>query len=532
MNQVQDILVVKNLERRFGGIAAVDVVHLAVREGEITSLIGPNGAGKTTLFNVLTGFDRAQSGSWYFDGKEISSSGASGIAKLGMVRTFQLTKTLEKLTVLENIMLGAQHHRGEALTIAPLHWLWGKRERESELLARTLLKDVRLDDYAQAPAGILSGGQRKLLELARAIMSRPKLIMMDEPMAGVNPALREKLLEQIQSIQANGASVLLIEHDMDVVREVSDRVVCLSEGRVIATGTAEEVASDANVVEAYLGADDAPTTTKDRGSATAASRLSIETPRGVEEERAAVMEAKEIVAGYIPGVDILQGCSVRVEAGELVGVLGPNGAGKSTLIKAMFGRAKTRGGQFNLYGENVNGLPDHELIKRGVGYVSQNHNVFPRLTVEENLRMGLYVSPRRWQRRRDEIVDIFPGLKNIFKRRAGNLSGGERQVVSLGRAMMLEPSLLILDEPSAGLAPVIQAEVFDHIRRLNISGVSTLMVEQNARQCLAVCDRGYILDQGKNAYTGTGDELLADEKVVNLYLGSLGTESRTLSTTE
>ncbi|MFD5740728.1 ABC transporter ATP-binding protein [Streptomyces massasporeus] len=239
------------------------------------------------------------------------------------------------------------------------------------------------------------------------------------------------------------------------------------------------------------------------------------------EEQAPVLAADDIVAGYVPGVDVLRGCSVEVRPGEVVGVIGPNGAGKSTLVKAVFGLLRVRGGTVRLRGEDVTGRPAHELVRRGVGYVPQLQNVFPTLTVEENLRMGVYLRPKDHARRVTAIEELFPVLADRRRQKAGAMSGGERQMLAMARALMMEPQLLLLDEPSAGLSPLHQDHVFDRCRMINSAGVAVLMVEQNARRCLQLCDRGYVLDQGRNAYTGTGTALLHDEKVIELYLGTL-----------
>ncbi|MFF7871119.1 ABC transporter ATP-binding protein [Streptomyces qaidamensis] len=238
-------------------------------------------------------------------------------------------------------------------------------------------------------------------------------------------------------------------------------------------------------------------------------------------EQAPVLSADGIVAGYVPGVDVLRGCSVEVRPGEVVGVIGPNGAGKSTLVKAVFGLLRVRGGTVRLRGEDVTGRPAHEMVRRGVGYVPQLQNVFPTLTVEENLRMGVYLRPRDQARRVAAVEELFPLLADRRKQKAGAMSGGERQMLAMARALMMEPQLLLLDEPSAGLSPLHQDHVFDRCRMINSAGVAVLMVEQNARRCLQLCDRGYVLDQGRNAYTGTGTALLHDEKVIELYLGTL-----------
>jgi branched-chain amino acid transport system ATP-binding protein len=236
-----------------------------------------------------------------------------------------------------------------------------------------------------------------------------------------------------------------------------------------------------------------------------------------------VVHIDNVVAGYLPGVNILNGCSLVAEQGELIGIIGPNGAGKSTLLKAIFGQVNIRSGSVILEGEDITGLRANKLVQRGVGMVPQTNNVFPSLTIEENLQMGLYQRPGAYKERLEFVTGIFAELGKRLKQRAGSLSGGERQMVAMSRALMMDPKVLLLDEPSAGLSPVRQDEAFIRVSEINKAGVTTIMVEQNARRCLQICDRGYVLDQGRDAYTGSGRDLLNDPKVTELYLGTLGT---------
>jgi len=235
----------------------------------------------------------------------------------------------------------------------------------------------------------------------------------------------------------------------------------------------------------------------------------------------AVLRADELVAGYFPGVNILNGTDLYCHEGELVGIIGPNGAGKSTFLKALFGLVKIRSGSVTLKGEEITGLRADRLVRQGVGFVPQNNNVFPSLTIEENLEMGCFQDSKRFKERFDVVTDLFPALGTRRAQRAGSLSGGERQMVAMGRALMMDPSVLLLDEPSAGLSPAMQDEVFLRTRQINKTGTSVVMVEQNAARCLQICDRAYVLDQGRNAYTGTGKDLATDPKVIELYLGTL-----------
>ena len=238
-------------------------------------------------------------------------------------------------------------------------------------------------------------------------------------------------------------------------------------------------------------------------------------------EKTPVVHAKDLHAGYLPGINILNGCSLVANEGDLIGIIGPNGAGKSTLLKAIFGQVNIREGQVLLNGEDITNFKANKLVSKGVAFVPQTNNVFPSLTIEENLQMGVFQTPKRFAERFEFVTEIFPDLGKRRAQRAGSLSGGERQMVAMGRALMIDPSVLLLDEPSAGLSPVRQDEAFLRVKEVNQAGVTIIMVEQNARRCLQICDRAYVLDQGKDAYTGTGRELLNDPKMIDLYLGNL-----------
>ncbi len=251
---------------------------------------------------------------------------------------------------------------------------------------------------------------------------------------------------------------------------------------------------------------------------------STEATGGAVDNRKVVVHVDNITAGYLPGVNILTDCSLTARDGELIGIIGPNGAGKSTLLKSIFGLVKVRSGKISLYGDEITNFKANKLVAKGVGFVPQTNNVFPTLTIEENLQMGIFLRPKEFAHRRDFVVSIFPELGKRLGQRAGSLSGGERQMVAMSRALMMSPEVILLDEPSAGLSPVRQAEAFLRVKEINKAGVTTIMVEQNARRCLQICDRGYVLDQGTDAYEGTGRELLNDPKVIGLYLGTLGQE--------
>ena len=279
------ILVADGITRQFGGLTAVDVEHIEIQQGAITALIGPNGAGKTTFFNLLTGFDQPDSGTWSFNGTSLSGIAAHRVARMGMVRTFQLTKALSKLTVIENMRLGATGQRGENMFRALFKSIWGNQERDITERADDLLTRFKLDAKREDFAGSLSGGQRKLLEMARALMVGPEMVMLDEPMAGVNPALTQSLLGHVKDLREDGMTVLFVEHDMDMVRDISDWVIVMAQGKVIAEGPPDSVMGDQRVIDAYLGQHhDAALTEEEEQQVLADAEIALEKERAEAEE--------------------------------------------------------------------------------------------------------------------------------------------------------------------------------------------------------------------------------------------------------
>jgi branched-chain amino acid transport system ATP-binding protein len=247
------ILVVDRVARRFGGLTAVDVEHIEVQRGSITALIGPNGAGKSTFFNLLTGFDQPDEGTWSFNGQSLAGVPSHKVARRGMVRTFQLTKALSRLTVMQNMLLGATGQKGESFLRAIFPPLWRSQEKANTERAEELLRRFKLDAKRDDFAGTMSGGQRKLLEMARSLMVGPEMVMLDEPMAGVNPALTQSLLGHVKALREDGMTVLFVEHDMDMVRDISDWVIVMAQGKVIAEGPPDEIMANEAVIDAYLG---------------------------------------------------------------------------------------------------------------------------------------------------------------------------------------------------------------------------------------------------------------------------------------
>src|SRR5918997_781148 len=447
------ILVADAISRRFGGLTAVSVDHCEIERGAITALIGPNGAGKTTFFNLLTGFDKPNSGGWTFDGTPLAGLPSYRVARLGMVRTFQLTKALARLTVIDNMRLGA-----DGAPPAPdARRADGGRE-----------PGAGADDHRPRRA-VARGRAHRALRRARhgRRAHHQRLGGGDERGRGHRRGTSQRDRDELTGHR---------------------RVPGCAPRHPARPGRAGPPARRGAGPGGRRAAGQARRTRHRRGDRTVTVDTDPVEDAGSADGRAVVLEATEVVAGYIPGVNILSGTNLQLHDGELVGVIG---------------------------------LKAHELVSRGIGYVPQVENVFPRLSIEENLQMGVYQTPKRFDERFEVVATMFPRLAARRKQRAGSLSGGERQMLSMGRALMADPQVLLLDEPSAGLSPALQDEVFINCRRINDAGVSIVMVEQNANRCLQICHRGYVLDQGRNAYTDTGQALLTDPKVIELYLGTL-----------
>ena len=498
------MLEVSGLSRTFGGLRAVDGVSFTVREGEIVGLIGPNGAGKTTLFNLVTGFLPPTAGRVRFRGADITRWSPDRVAAAGIARTFQNIRLFRGMTAAENVVVG-QHVR-TAATLADAVFAtprYRAEERETRARARELLELVDLADRAAVPARALAYGDQRRLEIARALATQPRLLLLDEPAAGMNTAETQALMTLIHRLRdERGLTVLLIEHDMKLVMGVCDRIVVLNFGRTIAEGAPDQVRRDPHVIEAYLG-----TQTERLREARAAS------------PEAPVLSVENVTAGYAAG-DVLHGVSLEVGAGQIVTLIGANGAGKTTLLRTISGLVRPRGGTIRLRGRAVGGVRPDRIAGLGVAHVPEGRQVLARMTVLDNLRAGSFA-------RRDGAVEQdlaamlarFPELGERRTQIAGTLSGGEQQMLAIARGLMARPTLLMLDEPSLGLAPRIVARIFGIIREVNGEGTPILLVEQNAQLALETADQGYVLETGRIVRADRADRLLGDEAVRRAYLG-------------
>ena len=467
-------LAVRNLGISFGGVRAAHDVALEAKPGEVTSLIGPNGAGKTTVLNMLSGFYRPDAGSIRIGELEIQGMPAWRIARAGVARTYQTTQLFGSMSVAENLAIA------------------GGAEGLAAFVGYAGNLDARASDLPHV--------DKRLVEIARALATRPSVLLLDEPAAGLSAEDKTRLARLLRRIADAGIAVVLVEHDMSVVMGISDRVIVLDAGIRIAAGTPAEVQRDPAVRKAYLGE------AQERRAAQARQR------------GAPLLEIGRLAAGY--GAEpVLKEIDLRVDDGEMVAVLGANGAGKSTLMRAIAGLHRPVGGEIALDGGDLAREPAHRVVRRGAVLVPEGRQVFAELSVLDNLALGAF-SRKTWDRAEvDAMLERFPRLRERLNQRAGLLSGGEQQMLAIARGLMAKPRLLLLDEPSLGLAPQVVNDLFDALDRLRAESVTILLVDQMAGLALALADRAYVIEGGRIVASGPAAEIATEGTLEKAYLG-------------
>ncbi|HEY2441365.1 MAG TPA: ATP-binding cassette domain-containing protein [Solirubrobacteraceae bacterium] len=519
---MSNLIEVTGVSKSYGGVHALSVCDLQVREGEINGLIGPNGSGKTTLFNVITGYERIQQGQVHFNGTEITNAPPDRVFKLGIGRTFQLTRMFARLTVLENMLVATQRREGWLRGVMRLAGSANERKRAMELL-----DFVGITRLAHEPAGNLSFGQRKLLELASLLVADPAILLLDEPAGGVNPTLIGHLADRIRDLNRAGKTILVVEHNMEFVMSLCSRITVLSQGRALISGTPAEVRTDPAVLDAYLGGEDDPETQRElaedvrQHEHSGVSVMPVRTPprERLGDDRA-LLSLKGVTAGY-GGGDILKQVTLDVPRGGITCVVGPNGAGKSTLMATISGLLRPREGEIRFAGDLVSGHTPKQILARGIAQIPQAHSLFGDMTVRENVEMGAFtVKDAAVVRARLKAVEeLYPIVRDRAGEKAGSLSGGQQRLVEFARCLMLDPELIMLDEPSMGLDPQTRHMVFDMIELMNSQGKTILLVEQNARAGLKLSSHGVVLENGVIRLTGSGREVLEHPEIGALYLG-------------
>ena len=544
------ILSTEGLTKRFGSLVANDGLSVTVEADTIHGIMGPNGSGKSTFFNTVTGFYRPDGGTVRFDGEDVTGWKPDEIARRGLARTFQIPSPFEDLTVRENLLAVFTGGLRSGVRVPD-----EKRSR-----ADKLLELLEIDHVADQEAGGVSGGQEKLLELGRILMLEPACVMLDEPTAGVNPSLRNRLLDHLETLNDRGTTFVIIEHDMRVIADVCDRVTVFNQGQVLVEGDFESVTSDERVRDAYLGGaadhdasletlieeeeetgsaavDDAATdpTPAAAGGAVAtgsagassgvaatgatASTASARSEVGAASDGESWLVGENLVSGY-GNHRVVDGVSVESRDGVTC-VFGPNGSGKSTLLKTLAGVVPAWEGTVRHRGTDLTGNRPAENVHRGVTMLPQDGGIFGNLTVRENLLLGGYTVDDGAVREEwfDEVLSAFPELEGKLDKKARSLSGGQQMMLSYGRAMMTGAEVYLLDEPSSGLAPSLIDQVFEMTRRLVESGAQVVLIEQNVREALRIADYVYILAQGQLQFEGTPDDLTDEDDLVELYLG-------------
>jgi ABC-type branched-subunit amino acid transport system ATPase component len=529
---MSNLIQVKGVSKAYGGVKALSLCNLDVSAGEINGLIGPNGSGKTTLFNVVTGYERIQQGQVYFNGSEITNAPPDRVFKLGIGRTFQLTRLFMRLSVLENMLVATQRKEGWLRGVMRLAGSANEKRHAMELL-----DFVGITRLAHEPAGNLSYGQRKLLELASLLVADPAVLLLDEPAGGVNPTLIAHLADRIRQLNRGGKTILIVEHNMEFVMSLCSRITVLSQGNALISGAPDEVRADPAVLDAYLGGEDDPSTQLEladgavhaHGGRPSATVTPVRTPpRKRLGDSNALLALSGITAGY-GGGDILKQVSLEVPRGSITCVVGPNGAGKSTLMATISGLLAPREGEIRFDGDLVSGLSPKQILGRGIAQIPQAHSLFGDMTVRENVEMGAFtVNDNMLVRKRLAAVEeLYPIVRERADEKAGSLSGGQQRLVEFARCLMLDPALIMFDEPSMGLDPQTRQMVFEMIELMNRQGKTILLVEQNARAGLRLSSRGIVLENGMVRLKGSGQEVLEHPEIGALYLGGAVTAGAT-----
>jgi ABC-type branched-subunit amino acid transport system ATPase component len=514
---VTALLTTDDVSVRFGGLHALDGVSLDVEPGHVTGLIGPNGAGKTTLFNVVTGLQPPNAGRIVLDGTDITTAKPHRRARLGIGRTFQRLETFGTLSTRDNVLVAAEMRRG-----------WSRERSDAAMGVDEIIDRVGLRGVADERVDQLPTGMARLVELARALASQPRVLLLDEPSSGLNEAETRTLGSLLQELASDGLAVLLVEHDMSFVMGTCAHIHVLDFGRVIAIGPPHQIQADPTVRAAYLGAGDedaAPAVDGSSGSGPGDQPVALATVIAEQHEQraasaqpdpaTAALALRSVTAAY-GSIDVLDGVDMTLMPGQVYALLGPNGAGKSTTLRVASGQLAPTGGEVWYAGHKVNGASADHLARNGLCLVPEGRGIFPNLTVTENLRMATYTgTPLRDVLER--AFERFPRLGERNKQVAGTLSGGEQQMLAMARAMAVDPKVLLLDELSMGLAPLIVEDLYEVVARIAAEDVSILVVEQFAHEVLDVAEVAAIMLNGRIGYVGSPKEI--GEQLDAAYLG-------------
>jgi branched-chain amino acid transport system ATP-binding protein len=488
----EPILVAEGLTRSFGGVTAVNNVDLVVHPGELVGIMGPNGAGKSTFFSLVAGARKPSSGKLHVCGKDFTKISLGEAARYGVGLAHQIPKPFRKLTVRQNVDIASY--------VLP-------RSRRKAAVDYAL-EVSGLTDRQDKLAGELGLLELKRLEIARVLALEPKLVLLDEVAAGLNESDLDELIDLVRKVHATGKTVILVEHVQEVIHKLAQRVVVLEWGSKLTEGTPEAVSKDPRVIEIYLG------------SSENESALKREKQAPGSEQRLAV---SGLSAGYGP-IKVLDNVSFDVAQGEILTVLGANGAGKTTLAKTLEGMVKARSGSVVFKGQTVTDVPTYARQRLGLALVPEGRRLFGELTVKENLRLGLksergFKATHKDQSPLDKVYELFPKLIELNDRPAGQLSGGEQQMVAVGRALAGEPDVIIFDELSLGLAPIVVDRLLEAVVKIANWGMSVVLIEQNIHKAMAVADKILVLKRGEVVFSGKPSDF-SEEELQRAYLGA------------
>ncbi len=497
------IIETRALTKRYGGVTATDNMDLSIPRGEVYGVIGPNGAGKSTLVGLLGGAIKASAGTIIYDGEDITALPAPERARRGIGRTYQIPRPFLDMTVAENLKVAL-------FSIDPLISTGKVRGEVDAILARTGLSDA-----VNIVARNLPLLRRKRLEVARALMLRPKLLLLDEVGAGLIDSEVTELIELIRSVADGKTSIVIVEHVIRIVRECCHQLAVLHIGAKFAEGPTASALADKEVAAIYLGtAHTRVHTITGVGSATRGSALGQSA--GMSEP---LLQVRNVAAGY-GQARVLNNINLDIAAGEAVAILGPNGAGKTTLANTIAGAIKTTSGHIVFDGTDVTSLPSHGRQRLGIAHCMEGRRIFSTLSVEENLLIAAReIAPIDRKSCLEEIYALFPAL-HLRRCNAGtSLSGGEQQMLAIGRSLMSRPRLVIFDEISLGLAPIAMDRLYDTLRQLRRDGFTMLIIEQDIDRALDLADRACVMERGRLALSGSPAEIMADQHLKQLYLG-------------
>jgi ABC-type branched-subunit amino acid transport system ATPase component len=508
------LLEVHDVSVRFGGLQALSDISLDVDTGYVTGLIGPNGAGKTTLFNVITGLQSPVRGTVAMDALDITNARPHRRARVGMSRTFQRLETFGTLSVRDNVLVAAE-----------MRHAWAHENRDAREVAEQLIDRMGLQGVADERVDTLPTGTGRLVEVARALAAQPRLLLLDEPSAGLNERETNELGTLLRALAEDGLAVLLVEHDMSFVMGTCSRIYVLDFGVVIAVGTPAEIQADPTVRAAYLGNGPDPGVGSDADaeadvatlSRVVAAEVALAEPETAEPEPMASpdLDLRGVHAGY-GTIDVLFGVDLALLPGQVHALLGPNGAGKSTTLRVASAQIDPTRGDVRFLGEPVGKRGPDALARAGLCLVPEGRGIFPNLTVSENLRMATYAGASL-KDVLDRAFERFPRLGERRKQIAGTLSGGEQQMLAMARAMSTDPKVLLLDELSMGLAPLVVESLYEVVRTIAAEGLSILIVEQFAHEVLGVANSASIMLNGRIAMTGTPADV--GTALASAYLG-------------